>query len=416
MQAQPSPKTRRRPTGIAERHSRTCRTNTGGRCNCTPAVRAWVYDRRDGIKTWKTFTGKGALAAAKKWRADATSQLGAGKRVAPSRETLRAAAEAWLAGAEADPPTILNRSGHPYKPSVLRGYRADLYNYVLDDLGAHRLSDIRRADLQALVDRLLGKGLSGSKIRNVVLPVRVIYRHALERDEVAVNPAAALRLPNGHKPRDRAASATEAATLLAALPSDDRALWATAFYAGLRRGELRALRWHDVDLANGVIRVDRGWDDYAGEISPKSAKGKRTVPITALLRDHLVEHKAATGRDGTDFVFGLHADRPFTPSYIRKRAAAAWQAENKRRAEEKLPPLQPIGLHECRHTFVSLMHDAGLSLERIGDYVGHSSAYMTDRYRHLLEGHEAEAARLLDVYLARADSAGRAEQLAGGSQ
>jgi integrase len=49
----------------------------------------------------------------------------------------------------------------------------------------------------------------------------------------------------------------------------------------------------------------------------------------------------------------------------------------------------PIGLHECRHTYVSLMHAAGLSLERIGDYVGHSSAYMTDRYRHLLAGHEA---------------------------
>ena len=57
------------------------------------------------------------------------------------------------------------------------------------------------------------------------------------------------------------------------------------------------------------------------------------------------------------------------------------------------------------------MHDAGLSLERIGDYVGHSSAYMTDRYRHLLEGHEAEAARLLDDYLARADSATRVAQI-----
>jgi hypothetical protein len=57
------------------------------------------------------------------------------------------------------------------------------------------------------------------------------------------------------------------------------------------------------------------------------------------------------------------------------------------------------------------MHDAGLSLERIGDYVGHSSAYMTDRYRHLLDGHEAEAARLLDEYLVRADTPGRIEQL-----
>jgi hypothetical protein len=51
------------------------------------------------------------------------------------------------------------------------------------------------------------------------------------------------------------------------------------------------------------------------------------------------------------------------------------------------------------------MHDAGLSLERIGDYVGHSSAYMTDAYRHRLEGHEAEAAERFEAYLARATEA-----------
>lgn len=47
-----------------------------------------------------------------------------------------------------------------------------------------------------------------------------------------------------------------------------------------------------------------------------------------------------------------------------------------------------------------MMHAAGFSLERIGDYCGHSSAYMTDRYRHLLDGHEAEAAERLEAYLA----------------
>jgi integrase len=64
------------------------------------------------------------------------------------------------------------------------------------------------------------------------------------------------------------------------------------------------LRWEDVDLAAGVVRVRRAWDDYEGEIEPKSAKGTRTVPISALLRDHRTEHKAKTGRNGRDFVFG----------------------------------------------------------------------------------------------------------------
>jgi integrase len=63
--------------------------------------------------------------------------------------------------------------------------------------------------------------------------------------------------------------------------------------------------------------------------------------------------------------------------------------------------LEPIGLHECRHTYVSLMHAAGRSLEEIGDYVGQSSAYMTDRYRHLLDGTRTEAAAALDALLTR---------------
>ena len=63
----------------------------------------------------------------------------------------------------------------------------------------------------------------------------------------------------------------------------DPAVWATAIYAGLRRGELQALQWGDLDLDGGVIRVRRSWDRVAGEIEPKSAAGTRAVPIPARL-------------------------------------------------------------------------------------------------------------------------------------
>ena len=59
-------------------------------------------------------------------------------------------------------------------------------------------------------------------------------------------------------------------------------IWATAIYAGLRRGELMALKWEDVSTS--VIRVERGWDVREGEIAPKSRAGVRTVPIAAELR------------------------------------------------------------------------------------------------------------------------------------
>lgn len=90
------------------------------------------------------------------------------------------------------------------------------------------------------------------------------------------------------------------------------------------------------------------------------------------LRRLLLEHMARTGRRGGDLVFGRTARDPFTPTWVRKRALGCWAAVvGSFLTGTKLPvEIDLIGLHECRHTYVSLMHAAGRSLEEIGDYVG----------------------------------------------
>ena len=110
---------------------------------------------------------------------------------------------------------------------------------------------------------------------------------------------------------------------LTVLPNDDRALYATAFFAGLRRGELRALRWEDVDLRvgdgafAGWIHVERAWDDEAGVIEPKSASSRRRVPIVRpYLSDELEELSEKSGRSGPELVFGRTASEPFVPSPV----------------------------------------------------------------------------------------------------
>ncbi len=174
-------------------------------------------------------------------------------------------------------------------------------------------------------------------------------------------------------------------------PADDRALWATALYGGLRRGELRALRWRDIDLEAGLIEVRRGWDDEAGEIEPKTAGARRRVPIVPALSDLLQAHREATGRAGDDLVFGVTADEPFQPTNVRRRALTAW----------KHAKLAPIGLHECRHTAASLMIAAGANAKALSVVMGHASIEITfNRYGHLMEGGEEEVGRLLDDYLA----------------
>jgi integrase len=395
--------------GIVTRHSRKCAFKSG-RCNCEPSFRAWAYDKHSHRRIWsKSFPTQ---AAAKSWRVDTKKGIKDRTNAVPTNTTILRAAGALTRGMKNE--TILRRGGEPYKPSVRKLYRGALKNHILPRFGAWKVSDLGPRDVQAFVKSLTEQGLGGSAIRGILMPLRVIYREA--RYDVPVSPLKGVELPADSEPRERVASPTEAAALIAALPESDRALWATAFYAGLRRGELRGLRWSDVDLADGLIRIERSIDGYGNLTAPKSKKGTREVGVVPVLREHLIGHKKLTGRD-SGLVFGSTANSPFTPSNIRKRALTAWKRENAKRTEQaekegREPELlEPIGLHECRHSAVTLFWEAGLSLEEIGDYVGHSSTYMTDRYRHLREGRAAQAARKVGDYLARADTGARLEQL-----
>lgn len=386
------------PTGVRLRHQRGCKVDAGAACSCKPAYEASVWAPRDGKKLRRTFP---TLSAAKGWRADAQVALRKGSLRAPTATTLREAAEAWLAGARDG--SIRTRSGDAYKPSAIRSYEASLRARVLPELGAARLSAITMVDLQDMADRILAEGRDGSTIRNTLMPVRAIYRRAVHRGELAVNPTLGLQLPAARGRRDRVADPEEALRLISAAPARDQAVWATALYAGLRRGELMALRFEDVDFDGRRIHVSRSWDIKEGRtVSPKSTAGERTVPMLAVLRTHLLEHRLRSGR-GEGFVFGKDGGAPFGYGATVARARRAWGRAG----------LSPIGLHECRHTYATLLIAAGVNPKAVSRFMGHSSISITlDRYGHLFPGSEDEAAELVDAYLRARRPCCRASALA----
>src|SRR5262249_52589076 len=101
-------------------------------------------------------------------------------------------------------------------------------------------------------------------------------------------------------------------------------------------------------------------------------------------------------------VFGRTAERPFADATVRARVAKAWADANAKRAEQDppLPALEPIGLHEARHTFASTLIAAGVNVKAISTYMGHSSITITlDRYGHLLDDHAEAAVAKVDAYL-----------------
>lgn len=375
-------------TGIHVRHRSGCpaASSLGVRCTCSPSYQAHVWSAREHKRIRKTFRTR---AEARAWRAESLVSLRRGTMRAPSSATLREVWDGWLVSARKG--TIRNRSGDAYKPSVLRGYETSMRLRVLPELGGTRLTEITRLGVQDLADRMLADGHDPSTIRNTLIPLRALYRRALARAEVAVNPVTGVELPSVRGRRDRVASPAEAAALIDAVCEDDRAVWSTAFYAGLRLGELLALRDDDVDLELGVIRVERSWDSREGIIEPKSRAGRRAVPVVAALRPHLAARRLRRP-DAADFFFGDRG-RPFNRNALVNRANRAW----------KKAGLAPIGLHECRHTFASILIAAGVNAKALSTYLGHSSIQITlDRYGHLMPGNEDEAVALVDAYLERA--------------
>jgi integrase len=384
-------------TGIEVRHKKLCVSRDGRRCNCEPTYQASVWSARESKRIRKTFP---TLADARAWRSETQTGVRRGTLRAPAHTTVEEAADELVAGMKSG--RVRTRSGDAYKPSAIRSYEAALRDHIVPRIGRTRLGDVQHRDVQRIADDLLAEGRDPSTIRNALMPVRVIFRRAVEDGDLAVSPCTHLRLPAVRGRRERIASPEEAQRLLAALPERDRPIWATALYAGLRRGELMALRWEDVDLATGVLRVQRAYDDKEHvEIEPKSRAGRRIVPIVGALRDSLVEHKARERRD-VGLVLGSTPETPFQSSTLWRRARRAW----------KRAGLEPIGLHEARHTFASVLIAAGVNAKAITTYMGHASIQTTyDLYGKLMPGSESEATALVDAYLARADTPSRLEQL-----
>ena len=250
-------------------------------------------------------------------------------------------------------------------------------------------------------------GLSGERVRNVIAALQALYRR--NRRKVHVDPTLDLDLPAPGGSRVWTRPISDVAALIKAAPADDRAIWASAFYAGPRLGELRALRTRDVDLASKVeiderqgnivrkvernahsINIVHGWHARAGQIAPKSQAGVRPIPVAEILRVELAAHIERTRRSGDELLFGRSPTLPFTQTRVQHDADEVWRTAG----------LERVTFHDGRHFLKSLMDHAGISESRSDRYLGHSDGRVANNYRHLLPGQLAEDAKTLDEFLA----------------
>lgn len=119
-----------------------------------------------------------------------------------------------------------------------------------------------------------------------------------------------------------------------------------------------------------------------------------------MLRPLLAAWRLQCGRR-EGLVFG-DGSRPLDPRGAARLAATAWKRANAERGENELEPLEPIGLHEARHTYASTMLAAGVGARVVAELMGHADAGLVwTRYGHVLPGAEVEAVAAFDAYQGR---------------
>jgi len=292
---------------------------------------------------------------------------------------------------------------------------------LIPQFGACPLDRVTREQVKQFIATLASGKLSRNTLRNTLCTIRVILNQAIEDGLIDKNPAARLgRFTKSEKPEFQATALTleECSRFLAAAEEicpEYHRLFLTALRAGLRRGELVALRWGDIqfgtsdDDANRYILVQHNYVNRQFT-TPKSKKNRR-VDVSRQLRRALLEirdqrlFKAfSEGRASIadDLVFPSPEGLVLDPDNLIKRYF--------------LPCIEHAGLrrfrfHDLRHTFGSLLIQDGASLTYVRDQMGHSSIQVTvDIYGHLIPGANVAWVDRLDSDTAQHQNAPPAHQ------
>lgn len=312
-----------------------------------------------------------------------------GTRVVPTNVTVaRFLNETWL-------PTVQHR----IRPGTFDSYQKIVRLRIIPQIGGMSLQALDEPTVERWVAGLSASGLSAKTVRNGHGVLSIALRDALRLRLVSRNAATAAQLPKVPKQKPRAWSTDEVRRFLNHVRSDRWApLWRLLATTGMRRGEALGLRWHDVDLEEGVLTVANTRTVVTGRIvsgPPKTTSAGRTIALDAVTatalrawRKQQAAERLMMGADwpNTDIVFTWQDGRPIYPQGVTKwfRAIAA---------EADLPQ---IGVHGLRHTAATWMISSGVSPKLVAERLGHSNVSTTlSLYSHVLPGHDRAAAEAL---------------------
>lgn len=260
---------------------------------------------------------------------------------------------------------------------------------LIEHLGA--TTQVRLLTPMRISEQLVDKFDGGpAALRQVVGDARILWRWAMRHELVVKNPFEAVSLPKKRRAERFFPTREAVAALIAAAAPPFALIFKFTAMTGLRGQEIRALRWADLDLERGVVRVRQACDHSGNIKPPKSEAGVRDVELGPTLIKELKELKLRAG--ARIYVFGSAGDRPRMQSVLNEnlrlsavRAGVDWPDGS--------------GFHALRHFAASVWIEMNKTPKWVQVRMGHSSIQMTyDVYGHLFDkpsadtGAEIEAA------------------------
>jgi len=294
------------------------------------------------------------------------------------------------------------------RPSSHQTYKGYINNHIKPYVGSIPLSKLTSLDLQKLYKMLLTegridriesknqpKGLSAKTVRNINQIISSALNLAKEQKLLASNPAEACALPRVEHREMKTLPVEQLTSFLReAKETGVYEMYYIELATGLRRGELLGLKWQDIDMVNGTIRVQRQVARIDGEIVEAPLKTKnsyRTVSIGADAIEVLKEQKKKVG--DSEYVFPSPNGGPISPDSVLNMLHRVLERAG----------LPKIRFHDLRHTFATLALQNGVDIKTVSGMLGHFSAGFTlDTYAHVTTSAQREAANTMGNVLSGA--------------
>ena len=296
-----------------------------------------------------------------------------------------------------------NYSKPKLRPTTRSGYEGRIYRHIISELGNIPLDQLTQNDLQQFYARLkksgrllhaehYGKGLSDRMVRACHMNCRSALEKAVQEGLIRMNPAVGCKLPP-KKAREMQVLTREEIQrfLIHAKAEGYFELFLLELTTGLRRGELLGLKWEDLDLERGDLRVKRQIARINGEVVEAPLKTKnayRTLPLAKDTIDVLNQQKKKVG--SCPWVFPSPTGGPMSPDSVLHMLHRVL----------KRAGLPRVRFHDLRHTFATLALQTGVDVKTVSGMLGHYSAGFTlDTYAHVTTSAQRRAAEAMEHVL-----------------